>query len=363
MEQRNMTKQTLQYILAGVSILFIIVLTDVVARLFLFQNENTLTGRLLLRLDRFNESSDLVLFDADGRNMRNLPSFFGSPAWSRDGHFVATGCKEPTDNRPYLCILDMDYVKAHLGEISGQKPITETVAKLPLPADCAVVDEENTREYSGILSVSWSPNNDEIAIVCRKMATVDSINSVKSVVCIISFNKDARCWNSDLSKEVYRVSWAPNKDLLAVSGDDDYDSKIYLIDPDGSNPQFLTNGWSAEWSPLGDKLAFIAIEGESAINTPIRGLSIVDLEGKQQRWLYVPDLSTHFPVELYCEGRAASCRLTWSPDGRYIGFLGVRPPPFNKYKLYKVDVKSGEVSVIVDVNIFHSFVDEPAWGP
>ena len=213
MEQRNMTKQTWQSIRAGILMVFIIVLADIVVRSFLFQNENTLTGRLILRLDRYNDSSNLVVFDADGRNMKNLPSFFGSPAWSRDGHFVAAGCKKPNDYRPYLCILDMDYVKAHLGEISGQKPITETVAKIPLPADCDVVNEENTIQVSGILSVSWSPKSDEVAIVCRKMERSATVNPAKSLVCIISLDGDITCWDSDFSQDVYRVSWSPSKNL------------------------------------------------------------------------------------------------------------------------------------------------------
>jgi dipeptidyl aminopeptidase/acylaminoacyl peptidase len=362
-----MKKQTWQCILAGFIMLLIFVLVDISVRSFLFQNENTSnnisSGRLLLRLDRFNEPSDLVLFNADGSKMVNLRSYFGSPAWSRDGHLVAVECRNQADSHPYLCILDMDYLEAHFDDLPSNKPITKEIARLPLPGDCDIVDKENTREYSGVLSVSWSPNNDEMAIVCRKMATVDSINSIKSVVCIISFDKDAKCWNSDLSKQARRVSWSPDKDLLAVSGVEGYDSKIYLVDPDGVNPEFLTNGWSAEWSPLGDELAFIAVKGKSAIDTAIRGLAIVEVASKQQRWVYVPDLSTDWSVDLYCENSAASCRLTWSPDGRYIAFLGVLRHPFNIPQLYKVEVKSGEISLIVHVSIFHSFVDEPAWGP
>jgi Tol biopolymer transport system component len=228
-----------------------------------------------------------------------------------------------------------------------------------LPPDCVMSGGNDGDESSRIHSISWSGENDAIAFVCsRGPETADLVNSV----CILSTDGDLNCWDQAKAENIYRVSWSPVEDLIAISGVDNYDSEISVASPDGSKIQRLARGWSAEWSPDGKQIAFISPSEKDADGNYDRGIRLMDSDGSNPAWVYDPAANDE-PVILLCWVRTANCRLTWSPDGRYLAFLAMNQPPYNTYNLYRLDLRSGEIIALVDPMVFNAFLQEPAWGP
>ena len=356
-----MTKPLPQFLKIGILVVVLIFIGSALAYMIPVALKSKTQGHILLRIDGFDEfSSELVLMDSNGGNIENLGYYLGSPAWSRDGRFVAAGCKFPDNSElTKICILDMSTLINNRTNWWEHDAPVKTVAVLDVPENCAGLEDEDSNQTSGLISMSWSGDGKKLAIVCRPF------KETSSIVCIVPLSGDMQCWNEELGKNVFRVSWSPVEDLIAVSGAEDSINQvakpeIYIVHPDGSDPTPFTEGWSAEWSPDGKQLAFMKLVYENR-NANI-GVAVIDSDGKNLRVLY-PSNSSH-RVNIFCLAYCESSRLTWSPDGTRLAFLGVLPPIFDgSYLLFQLDVRTGELTSLFDPSIFHSFIEEPAWGP
>lgn len=209
-----MTKPLPQFLKIGILVVALIFITSALAYMIPVALKSKTQGHILLRLDQFDALSELVLMDSDGGNIENLGYYLGSPAWSRDGRFVAAGCKFPDDSSELtkICILDMSTLINNRTNWWEHDAPVKTVAVLDVPENCAGLEDEDSNQTSGIISMSWSGDGKKLAIVCRPL------KETSSIVCIVPLSGDMQCWNEEFGKNVFRVSWSPVEDLIAVSG-------------------------------------------------------------------------------------------------------------------------------------------------
>ncbi len=83
---------------------------------------------------------------------------------------------------------------------------------------------------------------------------------------------------------------------------DRWESRIHIVNSDGTRPRALLAGASPRWSPSGDRIAFLASDEAGATQVFVRWM---DAEGAVSQVTRVPD---------------APSNVTWSPDGARLAF-------------------------------------------
>jgi Tol biopolymer transport system component len=352
--------QKLILMASGILLLAILSAAGLLLHFFLTAG-GTPGGKILLIYHRAGTvyDSELLMMDGNGNNIRWIGGFSGSPAWSPDGQLVAVGCSE-NNQTPDLCILDIRTLHDATSFPSGYANVSPSIIrKIGLPALCKNIKRQDIFPQPGILSTSWSGDGKKIAVVCG-----DEHPEAPKIVCVIPFNGDSICWDKSISGEIYRAVWSPIEDRLAISGPADPASKIFLVGPDGTNPTFLANGWSPAWSPDGKQIAFIHFNPVDDPQHGETGIALINKNGTDQHWIYYPDPKANGDDVIYfdCMGISGTCRLTWSPDGRYIAFVSSDTQLYS-YHLYSLDIKTGKITILLDRMVFYWFIAEPDWGP
>ena len=105
----------------------------------------------------------------------------------------------------------------------------------------------------------------------------------------------------DGSRIIYERRWVD-----AVH--DEWDSALWMMHRDGTRNRFLVEGSQPIWSPQGDRIAFVAPGDPSGSQIFVRWM---DAEGATSQLTRVSETPTN---------------LSWSPDGKSIGFQMVVPP-------------------------------------
>lgn len=112
--------------------------------------------------------------------------------------------------------------------------------------------------------------------------------------------------------------------------------QIYLMNPDGSDKRFFSQGQSPRWSPDGTRLAFIRYD---SVDVP--GLYVANRDRGDMRRLATASTTDH----------------AWSPDGREIAFSSASSSA--SPGLVVVEVESGTIRQLT-----HDFyVTNPSWSP
>ncbi len=103
------------------------------------------------------------------------------------------------------------------------------------------------------------------------------------------------------------IQWSPAGDKVAfVKGRGD----LWVMDPDGRNARHLTKNWNRPnyaWSPDGKWITY----------------AVMDDDFNRDVWV-VPVDGSHAPVNLSCHPSVDDDNPAWSPDGRIIAFTGSR---------------------------------------
>jgi Tol biopolymer transport system component len=134
------------------------------------------------------------------------------------------------------------------------------------------------------------------------------------------------------------MSWSPDGDRLALQMPD---YRIYLMDVEALEMEYLTQGSDPVWSPDGERLAFSGL-------VPLYAIAP---DGT--------DIQVLFKDDAIC---VSSHGLTWSPDGRYIAFMdgcGENDP----LELYVFDMESGRVHRLLKRELGDLLLLDPAWAP
>lgn len=110
------------------------------------------------------------------------------------------------------------------------------------------------------------------------------------------------------------LSWSPDGTrIVFYKAREPYG--LYIVDADGGNLRYLTEGIFPQWSPLGDSIVFVG----GAEAPPRCGISLINPDGTNRRLLarvpceWLPDFRV--------DGTACFCAPPqWSPDGSMLAF-------------------------------------------
>ena len=313
--------------------------------------------------------------DGNGQNVQYIGDFSGSPVISPDGKRIAVGCAsdyhlgERDFRIPEICLLDIEIGAEDTLKILGEdysedfmmdffEDVPQSFPRLFLPEQCLEYFVSNTPGDEGVVSMTWSPEADTLAVVCR--------DDMGSEVCILPIEGEARCWDQAAAEDVIRTDWSPvDENILVISGGWPEDSEIFITDPEGTNKRFLTAGFSPVWSPDGRKIAYAEKIPESEEDAPLYGIAVIKPDGSAHEWLYRPDPDKPetwiYLDQNGSEGQIEANRLAWSPDGRYLVFTGLCYGAEGS-RLFRLDIKTGEIIILLAPAIFENWVSEVDWG-
>lgn len=311
---------------------------------------------------REQEYDDEIVFeyfyvDSGMKEIYNIGVHKGSLTWSPDGKYVAVNCAYDLSS---LCLLDMERLLQALKEGQSIENIAQYYGKeVPLPEKCTEIMDP----IYGLLSISWSPDGRNVAVVCG-----ENNYQEKTQVCIIHLDGlRADCWNGDGQfKIVRRAIWSPMEDklVLVVNGGDIWNPKIYLANPDGTDRVFLTIGWSPAWSPDGKEIAFARyIGGEyiPSVTSPDQGLARINIDPENPglQWIYQNDDIRIRKLDMNCY--PIECRVSWSADRKYIAFTNMYSEgPTN---IYLIEISTKEISCLDRIVDSTTWSSEQDWRP
>jgi len=318
------------------------------------ENARILFQRANVREERRNE---LFITDQDGNNIQWLGIVTGPAKWSNSGTYFATGCFEGYDGPRKICIYDARTIPNYREYvIQSYSYIPDIALELDLPKQCKEIAAD-TADFSGILSISWSPNDESIAIVCD--GYVDDNHQER--VCILPLDGEAACWDESKSNGVRQVEWSPKDNMIATGGVVDEQSIIYLVEPDGENATFLAQGWGPEWSPDGQRIAYLAYS-DIVVDDIYRqaAIAVVNNDGTDMKWLYNSGPSGGLFLD-ECVNPGGICNLAWSPDGEYLTFIGGELGPYS-YHLISMNIETGEMMTLIQIPVIGNYLLYPDWG-
>ena len=240
------------------------------------------------------------------------------PVWSPDLSYIAYQYYEPATDTTNIWLIDMlnDAVSLPATEVG-----VNIVGNLSWSADS--------------LSIVWNgsqPNGAEMDVYRLDIQTGD----------ITNLTKDSPFWDAS-------PAWSPVDNVIAFvsdryeAGGEKIDN-IWVMAPDGSNPQNLTNSelWEntdPAWSPDGELIAFFRhgifaeLAGDEG-GPP--GLWVMNADGSEQHVLVEIESFVGFGID----------PPAWSPDGRFIAYLA--GPPDDR-AVYIVPSEGGEPILISDM--------------
>ncbi len=287
------------------------------------------------------------LINSDGSGLLFLGGFRGSPAWSPNGELIAINCQYEKDMLCLVNIKDLPDINGYWNEdVYLEYHARRIVQRLTLPEPCIQLNAGDP-----IISLDWSPDGSQLVMVCfdHNKSVENPSETFISSVCLLALDGTYHCWDEDDARNVKRVEWSPGGDTFLVS---DLEKGIALVSLDGAEWQILAAGpdfSSAIWSPDGDQIAYVndALSGSIIVANP---------DGSDQL-----TIETGLTPYRCNELDPGSCRLTWSPDGRYLAY----PTSTGGYvfPIVRLDLQTGEYLILAIANPFGRFLTEPDWEP
>jgi len=173
----------------------------------------------------------------------------------------------------------------------------------------------------------WSPVNERIAIT--SYSDIENISNI--------YILDVETRNIQLVFEtsygiVTADGWSADAEQILFSSEDgvrEYKPGIWLFDVDsGATTKYLSEGYSAAWSPIGNNLAIFKV---------VRKTPAWDIT------LHIFDLDSSKDDIVYKTKGKYIYGLSWSPDGTHLAFALAQETQLDAVNIYTLDVSSGEL--------------------
>jgi TolB protein len=182
-------------------------------------------------------------------------------------------------------------------------------------------------------SPSWSPDGGQIAFHSNRSSDTD--------IYVMSFSGRDVLRITDSGRD-WRPRWSPDGKRIMFIRDFD---EIYMMNADGSEAQYITNGFGPEWSPDGKQLVFYLNQANS-LKTDI----------------YISDADGHHEQNL-TRSSTHDWGPTWLPDGRSIAYVSSSDGNSRIYVLDTVCALAGDAGcahLLDDGGVIH---ETPHWSP
>lgn len=291
-----------------------------------------------------DDGGEYFVMDSSGNNVRNLGWYFGSPSWSKDGKLLALGCNNEDFN--YLCILDPS-LKTDIRQFPWNFDRADILQRIELPEVCKI---------SGgglrIVSSSWSPEGDRIAVICSDKEDINI-----SHICMLSRNDQSSCWDQDYIQNPARIDWSPKDNLLAISGGPIAENQIWLVSPNGSDWELVSDGFAPAWSKDGKKIAYIQKGWLSILDVSTKNVTRVI---RREEYLFEDRTGNLNDLNLSDCGDLgdSTCRITWSPDDKSLLFSSSYMD-MSTIIMFKIALDSGTITIPFPMSRSEF---EPDWG-
>jgi Tol biopolymer transport system component len=303
-------------------------------------------GRFIAFADRLAPTHDVMLLDLETGTGRNLgPTSPSAIKWSPDGRSLLVSVADEDPTLRFLEAVDVAtgerkrLTEGIYGEwspdgtrISFSGPTCERQDDLRIydlatgginpvgPADRAAVD----------IAPDWT----RAAYFKRQPVTITPDYTV--YVGALDGSDEIILPTAPLGKG--SIVWSPNGDWIiynAVTGDNLYDRRPYLLASDGSGSPtpIADRGDAYEWSP----------DSSAVVITDAEGILVFSLRDGSARRIW----------------QGVAYHLEWSPDGSRLAFASPRAGE-DRADLYVYDVASGDVRKLTQEPVY---VARPHWSP
>jgi Tol biopolymer transport system component len=275
-------------------------------------------GEIAFASDR-DSSWQVLVMNADGSNETSLTAAFGAfsyPTWSPDGQRLAMRVETNLGNGSGIAVMDLQQSGTIL---AGSQPSTITTVFSDSP--------------------SWSPDGSQLIYISSSDFGWEFYR--------YELGMGAATLITGPSPWARDPKWSPDGQKILFSDDPENNgnSDIFIINPDGSGLTRLTNSENFEgnpnWSPDGNRFVFTSNANENS------DLYIMNLDGSGLTRL------TNDP--------ASELDAAWSPDGTRIAFVSTRNENNDgNYEIYVINA-DGTAEMRLTNNLF---TDRwPTWRP
>lgn len=251
---------------------------------------------------------EIYTINPDGSNLMRLTNNLArdiSPAWSPDGSKLAFVSSRDGNEEIYI----MDKNGNNLERLTNDP------------------GEDN--------NPSWSPDGSKISFSSNREGRL------QIYILNLSNMNDVRRLTNNSFQEI-RSTWSPDGYKLAFDSYQGLVKTIYVINEDGSNQTEIMGGASVSpsWSPDGNKIAYVKYSGGIKYD-----LCIMDPDGSD------PEMITN--------NSWTDSSPSWSPNGNQLTFFSNKDESSN-YDLYIIDSDGLNLRRLTNNPAYDTY---PAWGP